>query len=349
MNRTLLVVCAAVAAGFGLGLVTGGRSGAAEPIAPAAAAAAAPAPRYVVASGRIEAVSEEIEVQSKLLGRLKSVLVDEGDTVAAGQPLAELDADEIRAAERSAAAQVAVAEAELARLVAGARQEERREAVAAVAQVEAARRHQEREVERTRKLFQAGALALADLDRAERDLAVAIARESEVRERAAVVQAPARDDERARAEAAVRAARAQLEQARAYVVDTVIRAPMAGRIVRRHRHAGESVSPEQPLPILTMVGDGPLRVRVEVDERDVARVAPKQPAYVTAEAYGDRRFPGRVVRVGERLGRKRIVTDNPSERSDTAVLETLVALEPGTTLPLELRVTAYIEAPGAPR
>jgi len=348
MNRVLIVVGVAVALGFGLGVVsTGWPSAAAEPSVPASVPAPG-TPEYVVASGRIESASEEIEVQSKLVGRLKSVLVDEGDAVVAGQPIAELDADDILAAVRTADAHVAMADAELERLVAGARPEERREADAAVTQAEAARQHLERDRERTRALFNAGALAASDMDRAERDVAIAAAREQELRERAAVVRAPPRTDERARAEAAVRAARAQLQQARAFAADTVIRAPIAGRVVRRHRQGGESVSPEQPLSIVTLAGDGPLRVRVEVDERDVARVARDQAVFVTADAYGDKKFPGKVLRVGERLGRKRIVTDNPSERSDTAVLEAIVALEPGTRLPLELRVTAYIEAPARP-
>jgi HlyD family secretion protein len=71
-------------------------------------------------------------------------------------------------------------------------------------------------------------------------------------------------------------------------------------------------------------------------------VATGQSVYVTADAYGDKRFTGTVVRVGERLGRKRIRTDNPAERDDTKVLETLVALDSDAKLPLDLRVTAFI-------
>ncbi len=343
MNRTLILVCLAVMVAFGLGVVLGRRPATVVPTSPTVGVEPSE-PLRVVASGRVEPASEEIEVQSKLVGRLKEVLVDEGDTVSAGQPLARLDADDIAAAERGAVARLAVAEAALERVMTGARQEERREAQAAVAQAEAARGHAQREAGRVRALLAAGAVATADLDRAERDVAMAVAREQEVRERAAFVQAPARADEKARAEAEVCAARAQLEQARAVLADTVIRAPISGRVVRRHRQAGESVSPEQPTPIVTLAGVGALRVRVEVDERDVARVATGQAVYVTADAYGDRRFEGRVIRVGERLGRKRIRTDNPAERDDTAVLETLVALEPDARLPLDLRVTAYILA-----
>jgi hypothetical protein len=85
-----------------------------------------------------------------------------------------------------------------------------------------------------------------------------------------------------------------------------------------------------------------LRVRADVDERDVARLEVGQAAWVTADAYGDRRFEGRVVRVGRMLGRKTVRTDEPSEKTDTKVLETLVELAPGTRLPVGLRVDVFI-------
>ncbi len=45
---------------------------------------------------------------------------------------------------------------------------------------------------------------------------------------------------------------------------------------------------------------------------------------MTADAFGDRHFPGRVVRVGQILGRKNVRTDEPTERVDTKILETLI-------------------------
>ena len=67
-----------------------------------------------------------------------------------------------------------------------------------------------------------------------------------------------------------------------------------------------------------------------------------QTAYITAEAYGERRFTGKVIRLGEILGRKNIRTDEPRERVDTKILETLVELDPGANLPIGLRVDATI-------
>ena len=42
------------------------------------------------------------------------------------------------------------------------------------------------------------------------------------------------------------------------------------------------------------------------------------------------------------LGRKNVRTDEPTEKVDTKVLETLVELEDGRELPLGLRVQAFI-------
>jgi multidrug efflux pump subunit AcrA (membrane-fusion protein) len=139
---------------------------------------------------------------------------------------------------------------------------------------------------------------------------------------------------------------ARLEQGEssALLAKTVVRAPIDGVILRRHRRAGESVSLEGAEPaIVTMADIRVLRVRVDVDESDVASLAVGAPAWVTADAYGDRKFTGRVVRIGGMLGRKNIRTDEPSERVDTKILETLIELDPGPSLPIGLRVDAFIE------
>jgi HlyD family secretion protein len=44
------------------------------------------------------------------------------------------------------------------------------------------------------------------------------------------------------------------------------------------------------------------------------------------------------------LGRKNVRTDEPTERVDTKILETLVELDPGTELPVGLRVDGFIDA-----
>jgi len=49
-----------------------------------------------------------------------------------------------------------------------------------------------------------------------------------------------------------------------------------------------------------------------------------------------------VICVGQQLGRKNLRTDEPTEKVDTKILETLVELDRGAELPVGLRVDAFI-------
>ncbi len=310
----------------------------------AAATAAVPEPAaHIAAPGRVEPVSEEIEVAAEVSGRLVALLVEEGDRVEAGAVVARLQADDYAARLASARAALAVAEAEHLRLVNGARPEERREAQAALAEADAALAQAAREHQR--RVRAADVIPREELERAASDVDLARARQAEAHERARVVDAPARADERARATAAVAQARARVLEAEALLAKTVIRAPMAGTVLRVVRRPGESVSVESPDGghVVTMADLSTLRVRADVDERDIAALRLGQRAYVTADAYGNRRFGGRVVRISEMLGRKNVRTDEPTERVDTKVLETLIELDADQRLPVGLRVDAYLE------
>jgi HlyD family secretion protein len=124
-----------------------------------------------------------------------------------------------------------------------------------------------------------------------------------------------------------------------------IRSPLTGVILRKHLNAGESVwnSPNSPsAPIVTMADVTTLRVRAEVDETDVGKVRVGQRAYVTADAYGHQKFWGQVTRIGQVLGKKRIRTDEPTERLDAKILEALIEMDKGQELRLGLRVDAFI-------
>lgn len=76
--------------------------------------------------------------------------------------------------------------------------------------------------------------------------------------------------------------------------------------------------------------------------RRAAHRAVGRRAYVTADAFDGVQFWGRVERVGQVLGKKKVRTDQPAERVDTKILEVLVLLDDGHELPLGLRVQAFI-------
>jgi HlyD family secretion protein len=247
---------------------------------------------------------------------------------------------EARVAE--ARAEVHVREAELDRIVNGSRTQEREEALASTREAEAVLNNAKAEMDRRNRLFQSGDISRSDAEQTQREYAVAKARLDEAKQHYAFVDAGARPDDKSRAEAALELSRAQLAEAESRLAKTVIRSPVTGIVLRRYRKTGESVTEGADSPVLTVADNSTVRVRVDVDESDIGRVQAGQKAYVTAQAYGDRKFWGHVFRIGKELGRKNVRTDDPTERIDTKVLETLVELDGHPDLPDGLRVDAFI-------
>jgi ABC exporter DevB family membrane fusion protein len=306
------------------------------------AAASITQPALAAGPGRVEPISEEISIGAQVSGRLQAVLIEEGDRVERDQVLAILENGDYLARVWSAEAELHLKEAELRRVTNGARDQERREAAATLAEAEAMLDDARLELSRRRSLLKEGVISREGADAAEREARVAQARVDAARERQSLVEANAREEDRTSAESEVALARARLDEARALYEKTLVRAPISGVVLRKHRHVGESVSTQFDSPIVTIADRSALRVRVDVDEVDVSKIAVGQRAYVTADAFEGIKFRGRVVRVGLLLGKKNIRTDEPAERVDTKILEVLVQLDDGHELPLGLRVQAFI-------
>ena len=305
-------------------------------------------PHLVAGPGRVEPVSEDIQIGSELSGKLKSVNVEEGDAIKRGQILAVLMNGDYRAQVLSAEAQVNARQATLRKVLNGARQQERAEALSSVHETEAVMNNANAEMERRRRLLDAGVISREEYERFAREFDVARAKYREASEHHSLVDDHAREEDQSMAEADLRLAQANLEEARARYEKTIIRSPIDGTVLRKHHRNGESVSNSStvPDPIVTIGDKNILRVRVDVDETEVSQVRVGQKAYVTADAFGDKKFWGRVVRVSEQLGPKNIRTDEPTERVDRKILETLVELRAGESLPVGLRVDAFIVADG---
>jgi HlyD family secretion protein len=344
MKRKSTVLVAV--AGFALAVLLTVHSMRSRAVATAQAATTTPAQSepLIAGPGRVEPVSEDIKIGSELSGKLRSVLVEEGDHVRKGQVLAVLENDDYRAEVQAAQADVSAKDATLRKVVNGARSHERSQALSSVREAEAVMNNALSEKERREKLFAAGVISREEMERYSREYNVAKAQYQEAVERHSLVDDHAREEDITLAQADLQLARAQLADAQAKYEKTLIKSPIDGTVLRKHHRNGESVSNSStvPDPILTVGDKGVLRVRMDVDETDVNKVRVGQKAYVTADAYGDRKFWGRVVRVGEQLGPKNVRTDEPAERVDRKILETLVELDKGAELPVGLRVDTYI-------
>jgi ABC exporter DevB family membrane fusion protein len=313
-----------------------------------ASAAANRSPLMIAGPGRVEPYSEDIKIGSELSGRLKVVSTEEGDVIHRGQVLAELENADYRAQVESARANVVAKQAVLRKVVNGARRQERDEAWSSVNEAKAVMENAQAELHRRQELFSAGVVSREELDRYGREADVATAKYEAAVQQHALVDDHAREEDRSLAEADLKLAEAQLEEAQARYEKTFIRSPIDGSVLRKHHRSGESVSNSStvPDPILTIGDRQTLRVRVDVDETDVSKVRVGQKAYVTADAFGKQKFWGHVVRVGQQLGPKNVRTDEPTEKVDTKILETLVELDSGSNLPDGLRVDAFIVPDG---
>jgi HlyD family secretion protein len=341
-----------LAAGIILGIFAGvllSRGGKATETQPARVARLAlPATGgWVAGPGIVEPVSESIKVGSEITGKLQSVFVDEGDTVKKGQVLAVLVNDDYHAAVLSAQATLADRKANLDKIINGARRQERDEAQAAVRETETNANNAAAEMARRHRLYEKGVVSREETENFENQCKMAKARYEESLQHFKLIDAEARTEDVEMARAAVQLAQADLEQSQAKFQKTLVRSPLDSVILRRHHRTGEIVvsSANNPDPVFTLGDCHILRVRVDVDESDVAQLRVGQRAYVTARTFGDRKFWGRVVQVGEQLGKKNVETDEPTEHIDKKILETLVQLDEGHELPVGLRVDGYIETP----
>jgi HlyD family secretion protein len=175
--------------------------------------AAALPPGIASGNGRIEA--EQVDVATKVAGRVEAVLVHEGDMVHAGQVLARMDTREVEAALRQAEAQE-----RQARRVLEARR-------AASAQQRSQLTLAQAELDRTRSLVQGGYATRQSLDQrvSTRDSAVA-----------ALNAATAQIEE---AEQAIQAAEEAAERVRTQIADSTLVAPLDGRVQYRLAQPGE--------------------------------------------------------------------------------------------------------------
>jgi len=314
--------------------------------APAAVQAdASPRAARLVAGGQVEPVSGRIALSSDVPGRISAIRVDEGDLVKAGDVLVEIANDDLRAMADAAAATVRLREAEFARLMNGARPEERQQAVAQMQEAEASLGLAQRIYNRQEASLFARRLVSAErFDQVRSSKGVAEARRAQAKAVVARVSAPPRPEDVDAGRAGLALARANLAAARAQVERTRIRSPIDGIVLRRYRSPGEAAGGYLSSPILDVGDTRRLRVRAQIAERDVGALAVGQHATVTAAAYPAKEFRGRVTRVGLSLGRRTTEIVDPAIQLDTTVLDVVIDLDDGVRLPIGLRVDVFIDA-----
>lgn len=242
-------------------------------------------------SGTVEATEAQLGFPAP--GLLQEVKAREGDAVRAGDALAHLDRAETEARRAQAEAQVAAARALLEQLERGFRREE-------VAQGEAARdaarqrlADAERDLERTRQLFDAGAVSREALDKAQLAGDLARSQATQAEEQLRLLRAGTRREQIDAQRAQLAQAEAALRASEATLANLTIRAPFDGVITVRHREPGEIVPAGSA--VLTLLNRDDRWVRVYIPETRLGAVRLGQPATLTSDADRHRTYGGEVV------------------------------------------------------
>jgi HlyD family secretion protein len=313
-----------------------------KPVRTSEAESAVAPPGVVLASpGRVEGRTETLEIGAGVDGVITRVFVTEGQKVARGTKLAELNCSDLEATHRAAIADSEGAKQARARLVRGSRDEERLSAEqrtsAARAILEQAQAHRDR----TSRLFESGVVAKAIVDEAERDQEVAEARLEEAIRNEQLVKASPVVEDLAKADADVVATEERVKALEAKLGRCNVEAPISGTVLRVQMRAGEAFSTVTPQPVVTMADLSTRRVRAEIDERDVAKIRVGQPVVVSTDAH-QQKFTGIVKSIAPTMGRKKIRSGDPAEKADRDVLEAVIDLNQpeALQLPVGIRVVA---------
>ena len=200
---------------------------------------------FAAGNGRIEAV--EIDIAAKTAGRVREIVVNEGEFVRAGQVLAKMDTAVLEAQLQEAEAQLrrALIGIETAQSQVTQRKAEKQAAEALIAQREAELDAAQRRVARSEELAPKGAVPVSKLDddRAAFQAARAAVAAAEAQAAAAQAAIGQAKSNVVAAQSAVEATQATIQRIQADIDDSVLKSPRDGRVQYRVAQPGEVLSP----------------------------------------------------------------------------------------------------------
>jgi multidrug resistance efflux pump len=297
--------------------------------------------------GRVEGASETTQVGAAADGILKAVLVKEGQFVKRGTLLGEIACGDLQPTLQTAMAEADSARQARARLLRGARDEEKKIAIEKTAAARATFEEAKSRMDMQRALYQKEQVSRASYDQAVRDLGVADANLRAALRTEELVAAPPLQEDTARADADVLAAEGRVRTVQERIGKCSIVAPIDGTVLRVYARRGESFSTVTPRPLFSLADTSARHIKAEVDERDVDKVSVGQTVIVQADALEGKKLRGSVARVSAMMGRKSISTGDPSDKSDRDILEAVIDVDDNSRpLPIGLRVTVQFLSSG---
>ena len=245
--------------------------------------------KSVVATGKITPITQ-VEVKSKASGIVQQLFVDINNVVHKGQPLAQLDQQEISDQVAAQRAQLAAQQANVTNFEAAIDQDKVNAAAPDLPMYKVT-------LDRNTEMVKQGLVPQQNLDNANRDYLAALTKRDASKAQIGVDNAKVKQ-----ALAQVQQSEASLKQLEEQLGYTTIVAPMDGVVLSRDVEIGDAVSSILVLgstaTLVMTVGDTTeVYVKGKVDEADIAHVYMGQPARIKVESFRDRYFQGKVTKI----------------------------------------------------
>ena len=245
-------------------------------------------PNQVKVSGNIE--TNTVGVGFKIAGHVVQRLVEEGDSIKKGQPIAKLETADLELEVANAKAQLLASQATLAQLTNGSRPQDVSAARATLRSAEADKNNAAAEYRRTQQLFAQNAISTQDRDRSQTAYATATARADQAAQQLSLVLEGPRQEEIELAAARLEQAKQTLKLAQTRLAYAQVASPIDGVVLSKNIESGEYVSPGTP--VVTIGELDQVWLKAYISESDLGKVKLGQKVAVTTDTYPNKTYNG---------------------------------------------------------
>lgn len=233
-----------------------------------------------VIMGQAEATT--VRVSGKVPGRIESYRFQEGDKVKAGDTLVFLNTPEVKAKLMQAEALKAAAEAQHAKALKGAREQEITGAYELWQKAKAGLEIAEKSYNRVRNLYEKGVMSAQKKDEAEASYNAMVATEKAARSQYEMAKEGARKEDKAAAAALVNQASGAVAEVESYVEEEALTSPIDGEIIERFPEVGELVGTGAPILNIADMNDMWVTFSIREDLLAQIRIGNEIHAFVPA-------------------------------------------------------------------
>lgn len=290
----------------------------------------------------------EVDLPFNVAGRIKTMLVEEGDPVEAGQLLAELD-DRIYQAQVSAArSQAAAQQAAVDRLLAGSRPQDIERLREEIAAIEADLSDAEKTLKRTQSLVLSDFATRQQLDDNTARVKSLTGRLNASKQALSLAIEGPRKEDIEQAKALLAARRAEFELVQHNLSYTKLKASAAGTVKTRILEPGSAVSAQSPVYTISL--SDPVWARTYVSEPDLGRIRPGMAAEIFTDSDPGKPHEGWIGFISPSAEFTPKAVQTPEIRTSLVYRLRVYANNPDDSLrqgmPVTIRIRTEAPAPG---